>query len=250
VSGAVPLDVMLMAIVEKTEGRTMVRIEGALKALGNAKLVVQVESPFEWALCELDGFGRFEARLMWSNKRPKHPQLVGLEVSKYSKDYGRLIALMEQHGVTIKKGADVVLGLSDDDKNAIYSALKLVYENFVNDLLNGKIKVTTITVGHDYVHAVPHAEGDYENFRTRDLLYYYVGELAGAWGKWSNCPEGHDITDEVIEVVKRAIAPREQGGDAVVCWECGRRFTYEQARRMVARGEASWDGPTGFYCGC
>jgi len=233
----------------------MVRIEKALKNLGNAKLVVQVEPPFEWARCELEGFGKFEARLAWSNKRPNHPILNGLEVSVYSKDYDRLVAFMKQHGIAVKKGKDVLFGLSDEEKGAIYSALKSIYESFLTDLLNGKIKITTVNVGCDYARSVPSAEGEYNSFRAGDLLYYYLGELASAWEKWSDRVEGQDITNEVVEAVKRALAPKDQSdseadNNVVTCWECGRRFTYEQARRMVRAGNASWDGPTGFYCGC
>jgi hypothetical protein len=272
----VQLDAVLVAIVKKTEGRAMasLRIEKTLQRLAGVRLVVEFDRRWEWAACELEGFGKFDARIASFSERPGHVSANYVQVTHHNKAYGRLVDFLEKRGLSLKKNAPVVFGFTDDDKQLIDTYVKAIHERFLADLFSGKIKVKTGgVVEHEYVGYIepsPECEPgcDYSPFTATDMLSYYVGAVAQEWRKWNKRAEGEDITSEVIEVVKRALASKqerggdealaskqERGGDEevdddVVCWECGRRFTYEQARRMVARGEATWDGPTGFYCGC
>jgi len=238
----------------------MLKLERALQKVGGLKLVVEFDRNWEWATCELEGFGKFEARLSWFSKRPGLVSLNHVEVSEYSKAYKPLADFLRQRGLALKKNAPIVFGITDAEKQLISEHVKAIHERFLSDLYNGKVKVKTIRViRHEYVeYIVPSAECepgcDYSPFTVADMLSYYLDDTAHAWRKWNKRAEGEDITTEVIEVIKRALEPPNNdeacGDHDVVCWECGRRFTYEQARRMVKAGEAEWSGPTGFYCGC
>jgi hypothetical protein len=239
----------------------MLKLEKTLQKLGGLRFVVEFDRRWEWATCELEGFGKFDARISWFSKSPGHVSANYLEVTEYNKAYKSLADFVRKRGLTLKKNAPLVFGLTDDDKQLIDTHVKAIHERFLADLFGGKIKVKTIRViRHEYVeYIVPSVECgpdcDYSPFAAIDVLSYYLDDIAHAWRKWNKRAEGEDITSEVVEVIKRALTPKDHSGDeadddAVVCWECGRRFAYEQARRMVKAGEAEWDGPTGFYCGC
>lgn len=136
-------------------------------------------------------------------------------------------------------------------KNQLESFFRADFEEYIAALRSGEKHIVVIRVGSDYEYNA--LGGDDFEFR-----YALTNEILHCENIAKSNAVGTDVTALVLQKYdafnsKSADAPTPDAPtpDAgETCWECGRTYTRDEARRLLKSGEARREGLTGFYCGC
>jgi Fe-S cluster biosynthesis and repair protein YggX len=214
-----------------------------LRRFGGVKAVVAED--LMSAHCEIGSFD-----ISWCSER----SINYARVSPYARDHENWRAWFAKHGVSLPK-EEIKIKIEDDDKKRLVMERQKRIEELKKDFFDGKIRIFC-SVSRD-------AESPWIEKRTWKLkertvkgenMYDLVWDILHSVNMEKWCPstaeDGEDITEQVLaEYHRRRERCEQQKKDAVVdkdyvtCVGCGRRFTYEEAKRI------GFDFATR-YCGC
>jgi hypothetical protein len=201
--------------------------------------------------CETANCALGEFQIHWDSSDPTRAKPRYGEVSIYSKHYTSFAKFLSKKGIKVREGEDIQIGLYDDDKARLVQALRAQFAAFKEAFLRGEIRLYAHQFRETGEWRWTVKEKDWHGLKAFNALWamfwtYFMTE-------W--CPkgvqDGEDITEKVVEEYKRRVKMREEGTeptimtdmDYVTCVGCGRRFTYEEAKRI------GFDFATR-YCGC
>lgn|GEM_PF-5488939 len=138
-----------------------------------------------------------------------------------------------------------VNGMSDSVKKEITDILRVEFEKFISELRSGETKVFVELRGVDFEQKTLICQK--QDRATWNMFYHLYNDLKCGAG-FQKFEVGTDVTAWLVSNLDNYKTPQKIT-ITYTCWECGRTYSEKEAYQ-IAKREGSFDGPTGFYCGC
>ena len=220
------------------------------ESLGNI-INAKISDDFKKAALYYEGEKLADAHISYANMKPPSPIINDIVVYKGTKNYKRVIELVEaKTKQKITEDRDIHITISDSYRKLVSDEIVSIYNRFFEDLVGGKIQITANTIGNYPSETVLSIDNKYNVYGIDlfSLKYYWLSEKYGLYDSYSFLKDkkiGEEVTAEVITKIKeidkeRKIEAAEKQRAKEEREERRKSMTCEILKQGNTKGEA-WD---------